>query len=251
VTSANNKKRLERFFLECFIDASGLAAEIVEERESPDFVVCIDGRIVGVEVTQLFITHGANGRLPQAQESISDRIVLRARETYEACGGPPAHVSVLFASRELRQIDRNNIAAQLASLVRGMNLTEWKRVDWRPECPESLGGAISLVHALGVPSREMAHWTAARAGWVAPLTADALQLRVDEKAKRLAEYRSDVGENWLLIFADGMKPSQLFEVPLDFQAENVSSPFERTYFYAHPDRAVVELGNARERRNAT
>ena len=243
--SAHRKKGLERFYLERFIDASGLAAEIVEERERPDFVVRVDGRDVGVEVTQLFVTQSANGPLPQAQEAISNRIVHRAREIYEACGAPPAHVSILFAVHELRQIDRDAVAAELASLVTGMNLTEWKRMDWRPERPGPLLDVISLVHGLGVPSREMAHWTVARAGWVAPLTADALQLRVNEKAKLLQEYRTHARENWLVIVSDGMKPSQLFDVRSGFSPETVSSPFDRTYFYGHPDRALVELGPRR------
>src|SRR5688572_12715734 len=123
-----------------------------------------------------------------------------------------------------------------------MNLTESARVDWRPDRPGPLLSVIALVHALGVPSRDMAHRTVPRAGWVAPLTVDALQLRVDEKAKRLPEYREHARENWLVIVSDGMKPSQLFEVPSGFQLEKVSSPFDRTYFYGHPDRAVVELG---------
>jgi hypothetical protein len=88
----------------------------------------------------------------------------------------------------------------------------------------------------------MAHWSVARAGWVAPLAVTPLQARIDEKAKRLPTYRDTVAENWLVIVANAMKPSQLIEVKDGFDPRRISSPFARTFFYRYPDRAVVELG---------
>lgn len=247
MSAANRKKQHERFLLERFIEASGLSMQIVNEREQPDFLVHFEERLIGVEVTQLFISHDSNGLLPQAQESISEKIVSRARQVYEAGDAPPAHVSVCFSpGSELRQIDRDGTARQLASFVSGLNLSPWQRADWRPGYPGSLPYEVAFVHTLGVPSREMAHWGVARSGWVAPVTVEALQSRVDEKASRLSKYQDSVAETWLLVVADGMKPSQLFEVRSDFEAHRVTSPFARAYFYAHPDRAVVELGGSRE-----
>jgi hypothetical protein len=244
VSSEGRKKQAERFFLERFLDASGMAAEIVDDREKPDFVIRYEDRLVGVEVTRMYVAHDKNGSLAQAQESISDRIVFRARQLYEASGAQPAHVSVCFAPRhELRQLRRDAVARSLAALVGDMNLVEWKRLNWRPGAGGLLSGVISFVHALGVPTRDMAHWSVARAGWVAPVTVEALQARIDDKAKRLPGYRNEIPEHWLLIYADGMKPSQLFEVRADFEPGKVVSPFTRTYFYAHPDRAIAKLGS--------
>jgi hypothetical protein len=90
----------------------------------------------------------------------------------------------------------------------------------------------------------LACWVTSSRLCMPPVAVDALQSRVDEKAKRLPAYRNELEENWLLIFSDGMKPSQLFEVRADFEPTKVVSPFDRTYFFAHPDRAVVELGRA-------
>jgi hypothetical protein len=251
MSSENLKKQSERFFFERFVEASGLSAEIVEEREKPDFLIRFEGRLVGVEVTRMFVSHDANGRLPQAQESLSDRIVARARLLYESSDAWPAHVSVNFAPRhELRQVNRDALAEELAALVGSMNLIAWKRVDWQPDGSRALDDVISFVHALGVPEREMAHWAVTRAGWVAPVKTDHLQARIDDKAERLPVYRNELQENWLLIFSDGMKPSQLFEIREDFDPTRVRSPFDRTFFFAHPDRVVVELGSVAKPDNA-
>jgi hypothetical protein len=90
----------------------------------------------------------------------------------------------------------------------------------------------------------MAHWGVARAGWVAPITTDALQSRVKEKSTRLPEYRNTVKENWLVIVDDRTKPSQMFEAQPDFDARGISRPFSRTYFYGHREKTVIELGCA-------
>lgn len=103
-----------------------------------------------------------------------------------------------------------------------------------------------LCPTLGVPNRSMAHWAVVCAGWVAPVDVDGMQARIDHTAKHLPVYRSEIEEIWLLISADGLKPSQLFEVREDFDPTKVRNPFDRTYFYSHPGRAVVELGGVAE-----
>lgn len=242
------QKQHERFLLERFFEDAALSAEIVGEREAPDFIVQFEGRCIGVEVTQLFTSHNTSQNLIQAQESISAKIVSRARQIYDAAGGLPVHVSVCFRpDRDLRKLNRDRTAGKLATFVRTLNLTAWQRFDW---CPEGLEGPlpeeISFVHALGVPSREMAHWAVARAGWAVPLTISAIQTRVDEKAMRLPKYQETVTENWLVLIADATKPSGLFDVRSQVEAGVVSSPFSRTYFYGYPGRMVLKLGAHRE-----
>jgi hypothetical protein len=244
----SKRKRLqkphERFLLERFFEAAELHAEIVEEREAPDFLVHLEDRFIGVELTELFISHDVNFKSLQAQESISARIITRARELYEESGGSPAHVSVCFGPGfDLHRLHRERTAAALAAYVRCQNLTAWHRVDWRPEeIAGPLPYEISFIHALGVPSVEMAHWSVPRAGWVASLTAGALQTRIDEKARRLPAYLEAVRENWLVLVADRTKPSQLFDNGEGLDAGAVTSPFSRSFFYGYPERTVIELG---------
>lgn len=240
----DRKKQHERFLLERFLEAARLQAEVTQEREAPDFIIRFEGRSIGVEVTELFISHATGRNLPQAQEALSSRIVSDAQQLYQASGAHPAHVTVCFGPGcDLRRLNRDHTAAALVSFVQGLNLSEWQRVDWHPEELDGhLPDEISFVHALGVPKSEMAHWGVARAGWVAPLTAEALQSRIDEKTTRLLKYKKTVSENWLIVVADGTKPSQLFDAKTEFDARAISSPFSRSFFYGHPERAVIELG---------
>lgn len=237
------KKAHERFLLERFLIAASLTAEIVEEREAPDFLLAFEGRKVGVEITELYIERVLGQPLLQVQESVSERVLDHARRIYDSSAGRPLYVRVLFNSAYgLGSLQRNRTAENLAQLVRNMGVGLGKDVEWRPDDHRHpLANVVTFVRALGVPSPEMSHWTAVRAGWAAPLTASTLQSRIDGKAVRLGTYQQSLPENWLVIAADGRKPSQLFMRNDELDVSALRSPFDRTFFYGFPERAVIEL----------
>ena len=240
------KKRHERFLLDHFFQALGMPATIVEQREAPDFLVRLEGREIGVELTRLFVSHQTNGYTPQARESNGDRFVLHAQQLYKKSSAPPVHVRLCFAPRaNLTALNRgSNKAAALSTFVRELNLRPGQRFNWSPgECDKAqLPKEISFVHALGVPNYEMAHWVVARAGSTAPLTNKVLQSRIDVKSKKLNGYQKVVAENWLVVVSDGTKPSQLFTAAPDFDGSQVTSPFSKTFYFGYPDRELIELG---------
>ncbi len=253
MSNASQKKQRERFLLSHFVEVAQLQAAIVEETEAPDFIVRFENRRIGVELTDIFISHEVAGNSAQVQESISQRIVARARNLYEAAGMQPAHVSVGFSpGYNLRDLHRDQTAEALAIFVKRLNLSDGQAVAFGPEqlCG-ILPHHLSFVHALGVPSPAMAHWSVARAGWVAPLTVEALQSRIDEKALRLPEYQGAIAETWLLIVAEGRQPSQFFDMRSLLDPRRIRSPFARTYFYEHVSRIVIPLACDRVTPNTT
>jgi len=129
MSPVNCQKQRERFFLERSIEAACFEAEIIDERESPDFIVRIDDRFIGAELTKLFKAHDTERSLPQAQESISSSIVSHAERMYKSSGSPPTHVTVCFGPGcDLKGLNRNQTASALASFIQGLNLGEWQRV---------------------------------------------------------------------------------------------------------------------------
>lgn len=248
MTKPGSKKLHERFLLDHFFQALRIPARIVEEREAPDFLVRLDGRVIGVELTGLFVPHRTNTPPPQANESSSDRFLSYAQRLYQESTGPPVHVRVCFAPRSnLTALNRGREkAAALSNFVCGLDLGPGQVVNCGPEaCIKSqLPREVSFVHALGVPDHGTAHWIVARSGWAAPLTIEALQSRIDEKSKRLSQYEEVTAENWLIVVSDGTRPSQLFTAPSVFDANQVSSPFFRTFYFGYPNRVLIELGGS-------
>lgn len=246
VNGAPIKKQYERFLLEKFLEASQISAQIVEAGERPDFIIRIDEQSVGVEVSELFISH-SDGRGPlQEQEALAQRIVSRASQLYRASGAQYAHVSVHFSpASDLRRLNRDAAAHQLSDFVQSQMLSAGQLVQWSPDdVTRPLPDAIAFVNMLGVPEPEMAHWSAPSAGWVAPLTREILQSRVDEKAALLPKYTLRIPNNWLLLVSDGNRPSQFFDPPTRATASSIVSPFQRTFYFARFRSIVVELGAA-------
>ena len=240
---ATYRKERERSLVESFISIANLQAEIVEAREAPDFIITVDGKLTGLEVTELFVSDTPGGESLQARESISSQIAANAQRMYQAAGGSPVHLSMCFyPGMSLRDINRDKAAQVICDFVLALGITASERIDWRPEDYEDqqiqLPEQLAFVHALGVPSFDMAHWAVARAGWVAPLREASLQQRINEKAKRIAAYQNAIQTNWLLVVADAMKPSSLIEPNSDLATNNLQSPFDRTFFYRHPDRFI-------------
>jgi hypothetical protein len=228
--SAKRKKQRERYFLQAFLRIANLAATLIEEREAPDFLLDVEGRLVGLEVTEVFLQNNGELLPPKIGEAIVDEIVARARRSYEERGGKPLHVSFGFLpNAEMRHIDRRGAGDAIANFLLRFDppmggLVKLERAfAGRDALPEQL----TFMHVLAVPTWTMGHWWAPKAGWVAPLITDFLQPSVDEKAKKIAQYRQAADEAWLLLAIEGRAPSQFFE-PSE-TLPTVSSPFDRTY----------------------
>lgn len=232
MTTRLERKERERRLLEALLKAIGMDASICN-REAPDFAVSNDGRAVGVEVTELH--HVAqSGAFPlQAQASVSAEIVRRAQRAHAMAGGPSLRVSVALSPHAKFQYVRRDKAGQLLfELVQRALMQPGTVVEWRPRHREDLRYAelFSHVHIYRHPESFTPHWLAARAGWIAPLTFELIQSRINEKASRIDSYRAAISEVWLLIGVHGTDPSQFF----DFNTEGLEgvfrSPFDRTYF---------------------
>lgn len=240
------KKRYERFLLDQFLTAISLSPQEIIQGDSPDFIVNLDGRWIGIELTDIHIDQQENGSPLRKLQSISDEIVSRAQQMYEQSGASPAHVSLCFSPyAPLVRANRNQVAEVLSAFVSRLNVSTSALIEWSADDGEEEGEAlsrwVSFIHVLGVPDIQMAHWLAAKAGWAAELTPSLLQNRINEKWVKLAAYQTVVEENWLVMVANATRPSQLFASPSAVGHESISSPFSRTFYYSYPRRDLIEI----------
>jgi hypothetical protein len=240
------QKARERWVLEQFLAVSNIRTAIVE-REAPDFEIEVEAR---VEVTELFHAPQPGQLSLQAVASISAEIVQRAERLHAATGGPSLRVSVGFSYRTgLGAVRKDQAAQTLLEIVHKTLLQPGTALDWRPRYKEDLKHAevFSHVHIYRQPQTFRPHWLVAAAGWVAPLTAELVQARIDQKAPRMAQYKTALPEVWLVIGVLGRDPSQFFDVDTSQLNVTMNSPFHRTYFLdsfrgvalaLHPPRAA-------------
>lgn len=252
--SDEKKKQRERFLLDRFLEYQGIIPTRIVPGESPDFLIDIEERKVGIEVTELFIrgnrskTHHQPEKVPllQAAESITNLIVSKAEKIYFEAGNPPVLSTIWFSDRiTLEKKKGDQIARLIADQIQSMRLQNSQNGDWRSSEEENnehpLLGSVMSIHAFGVHERRFARWTAARPGLVATLTPEYLQAEIDKKAKKIDSYRKNTEEIWLLIVADRTRPSQMFSVASDFPPDSVSSTFTKTFYFDYVHKEVIDL----------
>jgi hypothetical protein len=252
----SEKKRHERFLLDRFLERQEITPTCIHPFESPDFLIELEGRKVGIELTELFKRSNRSEAHPQlkdkpllqAVESITDLIVSKARKIYFDAGNPPVQSTILFSDQltaDKKKADQ--IAELIAGLIQSMSLQDSEEVSWglsEDEYGHPLSELVDTIHTYRVPECRFAHWTVGRPGLVAPLTPKHLQEVIGEKAKRLDAYKKHAKEIWLLIVADCTHPSQMFYVAPDFPLGLVSSPFTKTFYYGYPmPDGVIDLTN--------
>ena len=241
------KKQRERHFLRAFFNLSGLPAQIVEvDHEAPDFILRLEGRKIGLELTEIFIESESGSIQPRARESIGRRVAAQARQRYEELAGKPVHVTIeLSLGPELLKLNRAKTAEQLAAFILALDPPLGQYVAWqRARLNDPLPSEIQYLHILAVPSWNMAHWYVPSSGWVAPLTEQIIQASIDEKWKKLGQYRVAASESWLVVAIEGASASQLFDRLSDVRPEAIVSPFDRTYFLSVFDGFLRQLSGS-------
>lgn len=260
----DEKKRHEKFLLDRFLEHQGITPTRIDPGESPDFLVDIDGRTVGVEVTQLFIKRcNSEARLLpeekalleakeptlQAIESITSSIVSKARRIYLDADNPPVHSQILFSSWIKPNIDnkkRDQVAKLIADQIQGMSLQNSEVANWRSREDEKenpLSDWVIFISAQRVPELRFARWSPTNnsVGFVSTLTPERLQEEIDKKASRISAYKKRAEEIWLLIVADRTRSSQKFSVMPDFPLDSISSPFAKTFYYGYVSDEVLSF----------
>jgi len=248
------KKRHKRFLLDRFLELQGISPASIEPLDPPDFLIDLEGRKVGIEVTELFIRSNKSEAHPQpeeepllqAAESITNLIVSKARKIYFDAGNPPVLSTIWFSDRiTLDKKKGDQIAELIAHQIQTMSLQNSQAVAWRSSEDEneerSLSESVAIIHTYRVPELRFARWTVARPGLVATLTPKHLQEVIDKKAKKINGYKKVAEEIWLLIVADGTRSSQKFSVMPDFPLDSISSPFAKTFYYGYVSDEVLSF----------
>jgi hypothetical protein len=248
------KKQRERFFLNQFLERKGITPTGITPSETPDFLMELEGRTVGIEITEIFVQGSEwkpsphfTGDLPlQARETYENRIVSRAERIYSETVKPLISVFIVFSNGINYATNRDGVAELIAHQVTDMSARNSHTADWKPGTHENeddlLCDSVSFIQIQKVPEKRFARWTVSRAGLVATLTQGHLQNAINLKKEKLNEYKVGADEIWLVMFIDRRRPSQMLQTPPDFSLESISSPFDRTFYYCFGTNApVIEL----------
>jgi hypothetical protein len=177
------KKQRERRSLDAVLERIALAPNDVNETEEPDFLLTIDGAVVGAEVTELFLPSPADAVLPmQATENEERLMVEKARQQAIQRAVPPQQLQVRLRPQSLTKPNRDRVATILCDYVASNFAAPGEVKSGVQPLPRE------IVHITMYGLRKSEHqWNGPCSGWVNSEFADGFQGAIAEKNLLVAQ----------------------------------------------------------------
>jgi hypothetical protein len=194
--------------------------------ENPDCLVSAPGRIVGIEVTT-FTLEAEGGQQPTRELlSVRNRVVARARDIYQAGGGPVLIVDIEFDDQvRLTKRDVDEVARAIADRLLAQLFTEDDAAGWYQQVPGPMPEGVAAI--AGGRYRFAESWDGGSGVLMRECSAEHVQQVIDRKAVRYGAYRLKCDAVVLLIvFSSEHDPGT--EVPNAVLEHRYTSPFDAT-----------------------
>ena len=215
-------KQQERFYVDEAAQILNVQWQILEERESPDFLVADGSKRFGLEITEVFKGPvSRKGAVLKEAESLNQRTIDTFRRLHAQNGGPPLRIQILG------KVDDQTMTSFVAELaahdITSMSITEQI--------------TVKTAHLKALVTKALrADWHSVddRIGFVNQNALPVIQQAVADKAAMLQKYTNAVGEDVrLLLVARRTRASGMLDVNQDSTLDLYG--FRTVYFFAYPE----------------
>lgn len=239
------KKRIERFYLDRFIEIYDNTIKVLRESECPDFLCSYKGYILGIEVTRL-----KKKRLSEIS-GVQNKIVRKAKELAIEYGMKPMDVKIWFSEymTDLKHEMVENAAEYLYQIVH-RNIEQIQNNNGRCVTLDTSGnqygilqvaatwGEVDGIMRLQYPYQR---WRTIEPGWLSIEFRKDLQKVIDSKNQKVDLYKKEVQNCWLLIVVDRSKRDEQFDYSRMDSSLTYESRFERTFLFDLMERKIYQL----------
>lgn len=252
-----DKRFRERFQLKAFIERF---AEFPEgnqdwDHENPDLRVQTASGKLGIEHTSPYSDNADNstkGSPKKAQESLQWSVIKSALTKYAESEKPPVSVGVWFdVATPLTGKTSSGVADAIAHAVQNIvsanglrDLGKLSRREYERRFADSLPPEILRIELRREQRTEFVVWYPRPPSTVSELTVPNLQAKIQDKELRLAEYRKNCDEVWLLIASEGLFPSSNFVLSDGLRSHAFQTQFDRVFYFDSSRGDLLELKRA-------
>lgn len=220
-------KRQELFFVEEAAKTLNVQWNVLEERESPDFIVMEGDRRFGLEVSELFVGKvSGKGSSRKAAESSRKGLIERFQKYYEIRETVPLRVEILGIVSEAAMCQLTQ--ELLDRDIRLMELGE----RFQLQLAETLIARVTRAST--------ANWSRIddRIGWVDKNPLPIIEESVKRKSRNVDRYRKAVGTDVrLLLLANRLHASGKLKLG---EASMIDTRgFRAVYFFSYPEKVTV------------
>jgi hypothetical protein len=229
-----SNQEIEQYYFERFRSHYSVPDGEIEYTDKPD-VIIRGSKVVGIEITNFYLTSGADPASEQVQRNRRLQILARAQELHLSAKGKNIELSVNFEpTQPILAIE--HVARALAELAK--------------EIENNSPGVVNPTIFKHIPelrfvynnSREYtdSQWRPVQGYSVPSLSVNRLRDVVKEKSKKAEEYQP-CDEYWLLAVVDFIDPSQDQEIEWPMEERLGKSSFKRVILYKPQFEHVVEV----------
>lgn len=220
---------------------------VVEERESPDFVVMSGSRRVAIEHTRFSLRVDKGYPHPHEQAALQARVVTLACQKYQCEGGKPLYLEVEFDEYPPLSKQRVPVLAQglanLATGLRGPLIHYRKQVfpangDYLPE--------IAAIRGRVICSASPSSWLTVGQNWPARAGQADVDRVIAAKERRVAVYREVCPEVWLLVVFEYEPGRFQVKPPAETNLFSVATGFNRIFCLDPVAERCIELPTTRD-----
>lgn len=243
MTTPNQKAR-ERWLLEGFGAISGALPKVtVREAENPDFRFELPDHVLGIEIREVDKRTEPGSRSRRQGEGEADKLVQAARRLCEEQGVPPVCVWVTFEdTSSLQKQNRSRLSRELASLVSkrlpAFDTSVCLESDWRRSV---LPDEIDRIRMFRTSSLAQHLWDTPEADFFQEDCVRDFQFAIDDKQERLPEYLRNCRECWLLLAAEGLRPSSYLAPDRRTRDHRYRFLFDKVFYFNFQESDWCEL----------
>lgn len=208
--------------------------------ESPDFLLNVAGKTIGVEHTQFFLAPKPGQPPDQMLDSLADSAVDHARRSFRERGGPPLYVWPLFSSRPRTKAEALHVGECLADAVMTNGWATCVRSGAQRFDVYSQVPGIASYHVLPSIDGVEELWAGGGGGIVTDVEPRHVQECIGRKDVLYESYLRKAPEVWLLIVND-MLAGALGRLAPEAREVHYRTNFDRVYWLELIEQEVVRL----------
>jgi hypothetical protein len=204
--------------------------------EQPDYIIDTLDKIIGVEITQIFVDNYMNTSINQKRvESLQGMFGEKLCEKLEQIVLFKFVLSIDFSSEDFSQNETDRIVLDCVKYFKTVQFPkEFVSID-----VDNFGqfpDEIDSIYFFHYPSLQNSFFSQSAGGVLPDLTLQHLQVILDKKHQALQQYKQ-CDEHWLLI-EEGTFLSGSFG---DISIEEFETDFQSVFLYRHAKGEIVQL----------
>lgn len=220
-----------------------LEAADFRKSETPDFLLQLDGRSIGIEHT---LYYSDQSLLKFEKET--KQIIERAQLMFEEATGIPVNVAICWNDSHWKSVNRDEkslLPQAISDFVKEHFLPEQiSSFDWRYLYQTGLDKWIAYLDIRHLRSQTEALWAASYGGAMGGVSDDQLKHIIAHKDEKYDDCKRHCDECWLLIYGTSAGMSSV--ILYDESVANLSklefdSKFQRVFFFDGWTKRSIEL----------